>query len=125
MSKVFAGFLAATLLVLAVGCSGSDDDALVECISVLVEVTRDHDHPASQGSPGSSSFGSSSVGVGQPLMPGEWLQDNDVSSQFHSGVQDFINEKCAPLLSASATPKAGPSATPKAGPRELIEYPAK
>ena len=126
MFKVFAGFLAATLLVLAVGCSGSDDDALVECISVLVEVTRDHDHYASQGYPGSGD-----VGVGAALMPTQWGEDKDIRPMIfggiaHSDVEDFIDEKCAPFLSASATPKAGPVGFieyPAYPPAELIEYP--
>ena len=78
-------------------------DYLVECISVLVEVTRDHDHDAGQGFPGSGD-----VEVGQPLMPWEWRQDNDVSSQFHFGVESFINEKCAPFLGASVAEQPAP-----------------
>ena len=100
MIKVFAGFLAATLLVLAVGCSGSDDDALVECVNVLADVARDHYHSASD-----TGYG---ISVGRTRMPTQWAEDNDVYGSRHSEVEAFIDEKCAPYLGVSATPKAGP-----------------
>ena len=100
MSKVFAGFLAATLLVLAVGCSGSDDDALVECVNVLADVARDHYHSAS--GPGDY------IGVSRTLMPRQWSEDNDVYGSRHSEVEAFIDEKCAPFLGVSVAEQPAP-----------------
>ena len=101
MSKVFAGFLAATLLVLAVGCSGSDDDALVECVNVLADVARDHNHGVANSSSATYNGG----------MPKSWKEDNGVEAWFGGrSIEDVIDEKCAPFLSVSAIPAPGSAA---------------
>jgi hypothetical protein len=101
MSKVFAGFLAATLLVLAVGCSGSDDDALVEslaeCVNVLADVVRDHIHDG---------------GGGVVMPPGSgWAEDNGIKRlhffQTHTP-EHVIDEKCAPFLGVSVAEQPAP-----------------
>jgi len=98
--KVLIGFLAATLLVLAVGCSGSDDDALVECVNVLADVARDHYHSASD-----TGYG---ISVGRTRMPTQWSEDNDVYGSRHSEVEAFIDEKCAPFLGVSVAEQPAP-----------------
>jgi len=112
MSKVFAGFLAATLLVLAVGCSGSDDDALVECISVLVDVATDHTRQYSfRGSYGQE--------VSDVTMPSTWINDHiPADDDFYrpgtdirrssDAVDRFVDEKCAPFLGVSVAEQPVP-----------------
>ena len=99
MSKVFAGFLAATLLVLAVGCSGSDDDALVECVNVLADLARDHNHELANSYSARPNSG----------MPKSWKEDNGVEAKsFGRSIDDVIDEKCAPFLGVSATEQPAP-----------------
>ena len=105
MSKVFAGFLAATLLVLAVGCSGSDDDALAECISVLVDVATDHTLQYSfRGSYGQE--------VSDVTMRQTWINDHipaDYDFYWSSDAVDaFIDEKCGPFLGVSVAEQPAP-----------------
>ena len=108
MTKGFTGVFVATLLLLMVACSGSDDDALAECISVLADVTRDHIHKSASTNPNASSSMSSGVIMPQPFP---------ISG---SSPDDLIDEKCAPFLSASRAADVGSQQTPEG----VIEYPA-
>ena len=112
MIKVFAGFLAATLLVLAVGCSGSDDDALVECISVLVDVATDHTLEYSY-------RGFALSEVSDVTMPRAWINDHiPADDDFYrpgtdirwssDAVDRFVDEKCAPFLGGSVAEQPAP-----------------
>ena len=98
MSKVFAGFLAATLLVLAVGCSGSDDDALVECVNVLADVARDHNHGLDW-----------DLGRANSGMPKSWKERHGVDDYgMFRTIDDVIDEKCAPFLGVSVAEQPAP-----------------
>jgi hypothetical protein len=107
MSKLFAGFLAATLLVLAVGCSGSDDDALAECISVLVDVGTNHRHASVTIDKGD--------GIRSNVtMPPQWRfdagmeYDNDGYGFDIDEVDAYVDEKCAPFLGVSVAEQPAP-----------------
>ena len=114
MAVGFTGVFAATFLLLVVACSGSDDGALAECVSVLADVTRDHYHFSG------STDSNASRNTGGVLMPNQWAVDNGQPwSVFGGSSPDIlIDEKCAPFLSASRAAAVGSQQTP-----ELIEYP--